>query len=126
MQQSILAAPCRLVNNSILRLCAADHIPYLWMFCMSPHQVPYLQQVCPECYRQAIDYLRALGHADGNVYVEEIAAMMQQLIDGVQPNDVQPTFSLIDTTQHHEIGSGAVQKLRVRQRLRFQLEQDQC
>jgi hypothetical protein len=96
------------------------------MFCMSPHQVPYLQQVSSERYCQAIDYLRALGHAHGNAYVEEIATMMQQLIEGVQPKGAQPTSGVIDTTRHPEIVSGAAQKLLVRQRLRFQREQDQC
>jgi len=93
---------------------------------MSPHQVPYLQQVSSERYRQAIDYLRALGHADGNVYVEEIATMMQELVEGVQPKGAQPASSVIEATRHHEIVSGAAQKLLIRQRLRFQREQDQC
>lgn len=93
---------------------------------MSPHKVPYLQPVSSERYCQAIDYLRALAHAHENAYIEEIAAMMQQLIGGVQPKAAQPISDVIDTTRHHEIISGTAQKRLVRQRLRFLLEQDQC
>jgi hypothetical protein len=93
---------------------------------MSHHQEPYLLQASSDRYRQAIDYLRALGHAQRDTYIEEIATMMQRLIESGQHKDQQPTSGAPSATRHHETNNGTAQKLLDCQKIRFQREQDYC
>jgi hypothetical protein len=101
-------------------------MPVLRIFCVSHSQVPYLLQASSERYRQAIDYLRALSYAQGDRYVEEIATMMQHLIESVQHKEQQPTSGAIRATRHHDIVNGTAKKILDCQKKRFQREQDYC